>query len=59
MLKITNITEPEDETWRAKFLLKETMDFDAMEHKCQSNQVRPSFSQTVRLLLLLLFLIYF
>ena len=32
--------EPEDDRWRAKFLLKEPMDFDMMEHKCQSNQVR-------------------
>ena len=32
--------EPEDDRWRAKFLLKEPMDFDMMEHKCQSNQYR-------------------
>lgn len=32
--------EPEDDSWRAKFLLKEPMDFDKMEHKCQSNQYR-------------------
>lgn len=32
--------EPEDDRWRAKFLLKEPMDFDMMEHKCVSNQVR-------------------
>lgn len=30
---------PEDDRWRAKFLLKEPMDFDMIEHKCQSNQV--------------------
>ena len=35
--------EPEDDRWRAKFLLKEPMDFDMMEHKCQSNQVQPYF----------------
>ena len=34
--------EPEDDRWRAKFLLKEPMDFDMMEHKCQSNQVHLS-----------------
>ena len=32
--------EPEDDSWRAKFLLKEPMDFDMMEHKCQSNKYR-------------------
>ena len=32
--------EPEDDRWRAKFLLKEPMDFDMMEHKCQSNKYR-------------------
>ena len=32
--------EPEDDSWRAKFLLKEPMDFDMMGHKCQSNKYR-------------------
>jgi len=32
--------EPEDDRWRAKFLLKEPMDFEMMEHKCQSSQYR-------------------
>ena len=32
--------EPEDDSWRAKFLLKEPMDFNMMEHKCQSNKYR-------------------
>ena len=32
--------EPEDESWRAKFLLKEAMDFEMMEQKCATNQYR-------------------
>lgn len=32
--------EPEDDRWRSKFLLKEYMDFDLMEQKCQTNQYR-------------------
>ena len=30
----------DDESWRAKFLLKEVMDFDLMDHKCSTNQYR-------------------